>query len=168
VADLNVDMFLPLIPLRRMIVFGENESDLGPLIRYIAAGQGVEVQPDPEPLKTRFIRSDQYSFIRRGVPSVAFKCGYEIGTAEETLMTTWLHERYHAPSDDLAQPVDRSCAGKFNQILFAAMKAVADRPESPRWNEESFFRRLSAPDVNSSAPSSDARMVVPPRMEPER
>ena len=169
VADLNVDMFLPLIPLRRMIVFGENESDLGPLVRDAAARQGVEIQPDPEPLKTRFIRSDQYSFIRRGVPSVAFKCGYEIGTAKETLMTAWLHERYHAPSDDLEQPVDRSCAKKFSQILFEATKAVADRPEAPRWSQESFFRRLAARSVSSSAPSSDGKALADPsRMEPER
>lgn len=169
VANLNVDMFLPLIPLRRMIVFGDNESDLGPLVRGVAARRGVEVQPDPEPLKNRFIRSDQYNFIRRGEPSVAFKCGYELGTAEETLMTAWLHERYHAPSDDLAQPVDRACAQKFSQILFEVTKAVADRPEAPRWNRESFFRRLIARSVSTSATSSDGRaFAIPPHPELER
>ena len=35
------------------------------------------MQADPEPLRNIFIRSDQYSFIRDGIPSVAMKVGYE-------------------------------------------------------------------------------------------
>ena len=55
-----------------------------------------------------FIRSDQYSFIRRGVPSIALKVGFVKGSPEEQLSKKWLGERYHAPSDDLNQPVDKA------------------------------------------------------------
>jgi hypothetical protein len=55
-----------------------------------------------------------------------------------------LKERYHAPSDDIFQPVDKVCAAKFNQVVVELAKAVANRTERPRWNAGSFFRRFSA------------------------
>ncbi len=143
VADLNVDMFLPLFPLRLITVYGLNESDLGARIREVAQKMGVGIQDDPEPLRNVFIRSDQYSFIREGVPSLAFKVGYTKGSPEEKIAKTWLKERYHAPSDDIHQPVDKACAAKFNAVVLEMAKTVADRPERPRWNTDSFFRRFS-------------------------
>jgi Zn-dependent M28 family amino/carboxypeptidase len=143
VADLNVDMFLPLFPLKLLTVYGLNESDLGQRIREVASGLGVSIQEDQEPQRNVFIRSDQYSFIKEGVPSLSFKVGYTKGSAEEQIAKTWLKERYHAPSDDVNQPVDKGCAAKFNQVVMELAKAVANRTERPRWNADSFFRRFS-------------------------
>ena len=142
VADLNVDMFLPLFPLRLITVYGLNESNLGTGIRDVAARLGVAIQEDQEPQRNVFIRSDQYSFIREGVPSLAFKVGYTKGSPEEQIAKTWLKERYHAPSDDIHQPVDKACAAKFNQVVLELAKAVANRAERPKWNSDSFFRRF--------------------------
>ncbi len=69
VADINVDMFLPIVPLKVLRVQGLGESDLGDRAREVAQSLGVRVQPDPEPLRNVFIRSDQYNFIRHGIPS---------------------------------------------------------------------------------------------------
>ena len=142
VADLNVDMFLPLFPLRLMTIYGLNESDLGDDVREVARRMGVTIQDDQEPERNIFIRSDQYSFIRRGVPSLAFKVGYAKGSAEETIAKTWLKERYHAPSDDVHQPVDKACAAKFNEVVMELAKVVANREQRPRWKAASFFRRF--------------------------
>ena len=143
VADLNVDMFLPLFPLRGVTVYGLNESDLGEEIRLVARARGVRVQDDLEPERNIFIRSDQYSFIRRGIPALTMKVAYEKGSPEEKIAKTWLKERYHAPADDLKQPVDLECAGRFDDLLRALAEAVADRPERPRWNANSFFKRFA-------------------------
>jgi len=145
VADLNVDMFLPLFPLRSITVYGLNESDLGEEIRTVARLRGIRVQDDPEPERNIFIRSDQYSFIRRGIPSLAMKVGYEKGSPEEKIAKTWLKERYHAPADDLKQPVDLECAGRFDDLLRALAESITERPERPRWNATSFFRRFAEP-----------------------
>jgi peptidase M28-like protein len=142
-GDLNVDMLLPIVPLKRLIVFGSDESNLSAVVADAARRAGVELQADPEPLKNRFIRSDQYSFIRAGVPSVAFKCGYLAGSAQESVMTAWLRARYHAPSDDLDQPVDLAAADGFSRLFYDAAREAADRSEAPRWNDSSFFRRFS-------------------------
>jgi Zn-dependent M28 family amino/carboxypeptidase len=143
VADLNVDMFLPLFPLHSVTVYGLNESDLGDEIRAVARTRGVRIQDDQEPERNIFIRSDQYSFIRRGIPSLAMKVGYEKGSPEEKIAKTWLKERYHAPADDLKQPVDLECAARFDDLLRALAEAVADRPERPHWNANSFFKRFA-------------------------
>ncbi|HEX3877291.1 MAG TPA: M28 family peptidase, partial [Bryobacteraceae bacterium] len=75
VADINLDMFLPLYPLKVIEVQGLTESSLGEQVRAAAESLGVKVQPDQEPEQNRFIRSDQYSFIKYGVPALAFKFG---------------------------------------------------------------------------------------------
>jgi len=110
VADLNTDMFLPIVPLKVLTVYGLAESDLGDRVTALAAHLGYRVQADPEPLRNLFIRSDQYNFIKQGVPSLAMKVGSEPGSAEEKVFKQWLTERYHAPSDDADQPVNLEAA----------------------------------------------------------
>ncbi len=143
VADLNFDMFLPLFPLRMLTVYGLDESDLGVHARKVAESMGIRIQPDQEPQRNLFIRSDQYNFIRRGVPSLAFKVGYEKGSPEEATAKQWLKERYHAPSDDIHQPVDLKAAAEFNAVMLKLAEAVANQDERPKWNTDSFFRRFA-------------------------
>jgi len=146
VADINTDMFLPLIPLKVLTVYGLQESDLGDIVRGVAEAQGVKIQPDPEPLRNSFIRSDQYSFIRHGIPALAMKVGYEQGSPDAKLYKDWLTQRYHAPSDDTNQPVDLQSAAAFEQIVRGLTIAVANRTERPQWKSDSFFRRFAQAD----------------------
>ncbi len=143
-ADFNMDMFLPLFPLKWLEVQGLNESTLGVDIRAAAEEAGVKVQADKEPNRNRFIRSDQYSFIKKGVPSLAFKFGYQPGDPEEKIFKDWYTNRYHGVSDDLSQPVDLQAAAQFDDILKNTAVRVADAPQEPHWTEQSFFRRFAA------------------------
>jgi Zn-dependent M28 family amino/carboxypeptidase len=142
VADINMDMFLPLFPLRYLEVQGLNESTLGDDIRAVADAAGVDVQADKEPDANRFIRSDQYSFIKKGVPALAFKFGWIPGSPEEKIFRTWYSTRYHGVSDDASQPVDLEGAAQFNGILTALIERVANAAQSPEWKPDSFFRRF--------------------------
>jgi Zn-dependent M28 family amino/carboxypeptidase len=143
VADINTDMFLPLYPLKRLIVFGLDESDLKNDVTAVAKPAGVAVLPDPEPKRNIFIRSDQYSFVRQGIPSLMLMVGYEKGSKEEATLMTWLKDRYHAPSDDLNQPVDKVAAGQFDSLVARLITHVANRDDRPRWSESSFFKRFA-------------------------
>jgi Zn-dependent M28 family amino/carboxypeptidase len=135
-------MFLPLYPLKVIEVQGLTESSLGDQVRAAAKELGVEVQTDREPEQNRFIRSDQYSFIRSGIPSLAFKFGYEFGSTEEKIRRDWVRDRYHKPSDDLTQPVDLAAAAKFNRVIMGLLERVANDPARPKWNDYSFFKRF--------------------------
>jgi Zn-dependent M28 family amino/carboxypeptidase len=143
VADLNMDMYLPLFPLKWLEVQGLQESSLGSDIRVVAEAAGVRVQADKEPNHNRFIRSDQYSFIKKGVPSLAFKFGYIPGGPEEKIFKDWYTNRYHAVSDDINQPVDKAAAAQFNEILKNLAVRVADASSDPAWNSSSFFKRFA-------------------------
>lgn len=143
VADINMDMYLPLFPLRYLEVQGLNESTLGDDIRAVSAAAHVEIQADKDPNANRFIRSDQYSFIRKGVPALAFKFGWIPGSPEEKIFRDWYRDRYHAVGDDANQPVDMAAAAQFNSILTALLERVADSTQPPQWKPDSFFRRFA-------------------------
>ena len=144
-ADLNVDMVLPIVPLKHLIVHGENESDLGVLARTEAEAVGIAVVPDPEPQRNLFIRSDQFNFIRAGVPSVAFSTGAIQGSPEDSLLHAWIRNRYHEPSDDLDQPIDARAAADLIRYVTRLTARVANAPARPRWNDTSFFKRYATP-----------------------
>jgi len=143
VANINIDMFLPIVPLKILTVYGLQESDLGELVTEVAAERGLQVQPDPEPLRNAFIRSDQYSFIKHGIPAVAMKIGFVPGSPEQKIFKDWLTERYHAPSDDTNQPVDLAAAAGYEEVIRGLMVAIANDPSRPQWKQDSFFRRYA-------------------------
>jgi len=144
VANINLDMFLPLYPLKVIEVQGLTESSLGESVRAAAAVYGVDVQSDREPEQNRFIRSDQYSFIRRGVPALAFKFGYEFGSPEETIRRTWVNDVYHTPADEADGLINPDAAARFNRVIMTLLQQVANDTARPTWNDDSFFRRFAS------------------------
>jgi hypothetical protein len=143
VADLNMDMYLPLFPLKYLEVQGLGESTLGDDVTEVCKESGVTVQADKQPDHVRFIRSDQYSFIKKGVPSLAFKFGWLPGTPEEKLFNDWYKDRYHGPADDTSQPLDKAAAAQFDGILEKLALRVAGANSRPTWKPDSFFRRFA-------------------------
>ena len=143
VANVNTDMFLPLFPLKMLMVLGLDESDLGNDIRATAKAVGVTVQADPEPQRNRFVRSDQYSFVKVGIPALAMKVGYEESSPQAEIARRWTAERYHAPSDDLDQPIDHAAAGQFVDVVANLAVRIANRADRPSWNDSSFFKRFA-------------------------
>jgi Zn-dependent M28 family amino/carboxypeptidase len=144
VADINVDMFLPIVPLKILRIQGLAESDLGDRAAAVAQSLGVKAVPDPEPLRNLFVRSDQYNFIRHGIPSVVMDVFYEPGSPEQKLFKDWLTNRYHAPSDDINQPVDLKAAALYEEIVRRLLIETADATARPQWKPDSFFRRYAA------------------------
>ncbi|HEX4275171.1 MAG TPA: M28 family peptidase, partial [Bryobacteraceae bacterium] len=117
-----------------------NESTLGDDIRAVAGAARVEIQADKDPNANRFIRSDQYSFVKKGVPALAFKFGWIPGSPEEKTFRDWYRDRYHGVADDVNQPVDRAAAAQFNSILLALLERVANAPHPPQWKPDSYFK----------------------------
>ena len=174
VANLNTDMFLPLFPLRSLVVQGLEESDLAADLRSMARPLGIEVYSDPEPERNAFTRSDQYSFIRTGVPSLSLKVGFTKGSPEHEMVKRWRTERYHAPSDDLAQPIDRQAAEDFNRVYVAVARSDRE-PADPARLEQRQLLQAVCTEVDAESPRTepshaargraDARRRRPPRAE---
>ncbi len=145
VADLNTDMYLPIIPLTGVFAYGWDESDLGKDILPVLKAHGLANLADPEPEQVRFIRSDQYSFIQRGIPALAFKTGYIKDSPEDKTISEWLANRYHKPSDDLSQPVNLQTAVAFDSLYFDIVRTIADRDTRPAWYPASVFASIPRP-----------------------
>lgn len=142
-ATINLDMFLPIIPMRTVRGYGVGESDLAEHLSAAARDLGIEVQDDPQPERNIFIRSDQYNFIKRGVPALFLSVGFDLDSADAETMTSWFANRYHSPSDDVQQPIDLESAAAFNRLMTALTLRIADADQRPAWNVDSFFRRFA-------------------------
>ena len=142
VANVNIDMFLPIQPIRGITAYGSEESDLGDVLRRVARAESLKVVPDPRPEETIFIRSDQYPFIKKGIPALMLDAGPTSARAD-SVDEGWRRTHYHKPSDDAAQTIDLGGVARYDRFALALTRAVADQPQRPRWREGSFFRRYA-------------------------
>jgi Zn-dependent M28 family amino/carboxypeptidase len=141
-ADLNLDMFMPLFALKKLHVQGLEESTLGEDAKEVGAEHGIVIAADPEPDRNSFIRTDQYSFVQAGVPALAMKFGWTMGSPEYKAWRGWLAQRYHSTDDDLTQPVDLVAAAQFNDFFADLARAVANDPARQHYLDTSFFKRF--------------------------
>ncbi len=139
VADINLDSLRPIFPLKLLTVLGLSDSTLGEMAQGVAKSLDIRTQPDPEPDRLELIRSDQISFLRAGVPSIAFMYGYKPGSGEERTYRRWYRERYHRPADDLKQPWNPAVAARFNIFFYQLLEQVANMDTRPEWRPASPF-----------------------------
>lgn len=136
VADINIDGG-SLWPFNALFARGAGHSTLAAAVDAAAAAAGVPVVQDPFPEQASLVRSDQYSFIRKGVPALIVGATRE--PAARTLALDWVRNRYHQPSDDMTQPMDFEAAARFTRDQFLIGYAVAQADARPRWNPGDFF-----------------------------
>jgi Zn-dependent M28 family amino/carboxypeptidase len=153
VANVNLDMFLMLHPCEDLVVFGAEHSSLGPAATRAAEREGLAVSPDPDPEQVIFIRSDQFAFIREGVPAVFPVAGRrgDAGTAR----ARWMRTAYHSPQDDLEQAFDWGAGVEFARFVVRLVREVAEADAPPAWNPGDFFGEA----FGGERPSADADRV---------
>ena len=145
VGNINLDMVLALRPLTHIVAFGAEHSTLGPVVERAAALAGLAVIPDPTPDQVVFIRSDQFSYVKQGIPAI-FPVSGGNGSAENLAeVVRWRAEHYHAPSDDMGQPFDWDGEARFTRMAFLATWLAADGAKAPRWNDGDFFGQKFGP-----------------------
>ena len=144
VADINMDMFTMLFPVKDVIALGAEHTTLGDLAADAAKQAGFELSPDPQPEEVRFIRSDQYSFVKQGNPAMIFKAGIKSSDPSidgEKLTREWLREVYHSVKDNPDQKLDYASGARWADANFRLALAVANAPERPAWKKGDFFGR---------------------------
>lgn len=142
VADVNMDMFLMIYPVADVVPLGGEHTSLGALVPAAAKASGFEVSPDPYPEEVRFIRSDQYSFVKAGIPAIHLKPGNKSSDPNvdgAKLTRDWLRNVYHSPRDDMSQPFDFASGARYAATNLRLVRAVADAPARPSWTPDDFF-----------------------------
>ncbi|ODP38078.1 M28 family metallopeptidase [Sphingomonas turrisvirgatae] len=152
VGVVNLDMPVLTYDFTDVIAFGAEHSTLGPIAERALTSAGIKVSPDPMPEQGIFTRSDHYSFVVEGVPSIMLATGFA-GEGRDKF-TTFLAKTYHRPNDDLSQAFNWQAGAKFARVNYLIARAVANATEAPRWNPGNFFGetfgRKTAPAVPST------------------
>jgi Zn-dependent M28 family amino/carboxypeptidase len=148
VANVNLDGAMPFYDFADLVAFGAEQSEMGERLAAGAGTLGLTVAPDPFPEEGIFTRSDQYSFVKRGVPSIFLYMGFtdmagrNVGRAFWDETTTRIA---HRPRDDLSQPIDYAVAAKFADVFRRTILETANAAERPLWYEDSLFGARYAP-----------------------
>ena len=143
VANVNMDEDQMLWPLLDIIPFGAEHSTLGGVMKRAAESLHLSLSPDPMPEEVIFIRSDQYSFVKQGVPAVFLVAGFKSNDPKidpPAIFKDWEATRYHQPQDDMQQPgLDFNQAVKYAQFAYLCGWLIAEDPARPAWNAHDFF-----------------------------
>lgn len=153
VANINIDGAPGLFyPLKDVVAMGAEHSSLQKNVESIAAKLGYSLAADPMPEENYFIRSDQYSFVLRGVPAVDVTDGpnstdTKINGLE--FQKKWNVTRYHTPLDNMEQPLEFLSAARASGFNFLLGVAIANQEQAPDWNQNDFFGTRFGP-IHSS------------------
>ena len=142
VANINMDGASVFYTFKDIIALGAPDSTLDAVVTRNAARVGLKVSPDPEPEQNFFIRADQYSFVRQGVPSVLISEGEQAqdpAVDAKKMGEQWIATRYHAPSDDMNQPFNFEATVQYMQVNFLVGYDLAQDPKRPAWKPGDFF-----------------------------
>jgi len=142
VANINLDMPLLLYPSADIVAFGAEHSSLEGTVDKAAGRTGFALSPDPMPEEVLFVRSDQYAFVRKGIPAVFLVPGFASSDPSIDGRKEFMHflgNVYHTPADEVGLPFDEESALRFGLLNYEVILAIANDPQRPSWNEGDFF-----------------------------
>lgn len=157
VANVNIDMPVLLYPFADIVAFGANHSSLGATVDTAAAAVGIKQSPDPMPEQAIFTRSDHYTLVQQGVPSVFLMTGFTSKDPKQKGGEVWgkfFAKHYHKPTDDKAGltadfgAIRYDAGAVFADINYGITNEVANNPQRPVWLKDSFFGKIFGKDYN--------------------
>jgi hypothetical protein len=146
VADIDVDGAYPISPLKDVVALGTDESSLGANVARAAAALGLQVSPDPEPEEAYFVRSDNFNFVKKGIPAAQTFNG--VAGLDPQQLAAWKdfwRKRYHQPQDNFEPDRDWAPFAELTRFNFLLGVSIAQEPSRPTWNADSWFRRFPEP-----------------------
>lgn len=147
-ADINFDGIGTEIygPVKRVVGFGAEHSDLGSVFADVAAATGNIVTPDPMPEENAFVRSDHYAFVKKGVPALML-LGGPAGDVSVWIprAKTWLETDYHSPSDTVKPDWNWTGPQTLAQLGLVIGLRVANADAMPAWLTTSPFNKPRNP-----------------------
>ncbi|MBA6257927.1 M28 family peptidase [Colwellia sp. MB3u-28] len=147
VANVNLDMPLILYPFADIIAFGSTHSSLGPIVASAAEKINLSLSDDPMPEQALFTRSDHYSFVKAGIPSVFLMTGFKSKDPEidgGAVFGDFLKNHYHQHSDEITLPIRYDAAASFAEVNMMIGLEIANGDKRPTWNQGDFFGKTFA------------------------
>jgi peptidase M28-like protein len=132
-------------PVKRIVGFGAEHSDLGKIFEDVTVAAGDMVAPDPMPEENAFVRSDHYAFVKQGVPALMLM-GVPAGDESMWLPRArkWLETDYHSPNDTIKPDWDWTGPQTLAKVGLIIGLRVANAETMPAWKTTSPFNRLRA------------------------
>jgi hypothetical protein len=132
-------------PVKRVVGFGAQYSDLGKTLEGVVAATGAAVIPDPMPEERAFERSDHFAFVKRGVPALML-LGLPEGdmAALKARVKKWQETDYHQPTDTVRPEWNWEGPRLLAEIGLIVGMRVANAEQSPAWLPGSPFKRQAA------------------------
>ncbi len=144
-ADLNLDGIGSEVygPVKTMVGYGAEHSTLGAMMDDVARSMAIDTIPDPFPDEKIFYRSDHYSFVERGVPSLMLM-GAPAGdkTIWMKRIKDWEKGDYHQPGDTIQPDWSWEGAETVAEIMGIMGWRVAEADAMPSWLPASRFGKL--------------------------
>jgi len=142
VADINSDMPTIIAPFLSAVAIGSEHSSLAKQVKIAGDNLGIAIEDDPEPEQGRFTRSDQFSFVSVGIPSIYVKYGNKTADGKNNLdvaVKVWRAKYYHKPQDDINGLFDFQAGITYSQFNFLIGYLVAQDSARPQWVKGSAF-----------------------------
>jgi len=140
VAAINVDGIAAFEEFTDIVGIGAELSSLKNDLLNVAASQGLRVSSIPENYfyeSESVSRSDQFSFIKAGIPSVLITEGvnYKNTSYEKGILRLiqWSNNVYHSPFDDLKQPLNFMATLQHTNLIYEFVSTIANKEEPPYW-----------------------------------
>ncbi len=134
VANFNFDI-IGIGDSTGLVVYGQERSSLGTVVEKAAQQFNLKIMPDDLPEENIFIRSDHYSFAKKGVPAIFPSFGLDRAGFQKFI------KYYHQPSDDLSLPFNFNYMKKHVQVVFLAGMWVANASKTPTWTKGDEFEK---------------------------
>jgi Zn-dependent M28 family amino/carboxypeptidase len=146
VANINMDGINPYGRMHDVMVVGKGQSELEDLLLTEAGATGRKVEPDSEPEKGSYFRSDHFNFAKVGVPALYIKTGDDLITGGrdkgKDLKAIYIGKYYHQPSDEYDTTRMNFDGGIDDlRLLFGVGKRLVQGTTWPKWKEGSEFRK---------------------------
>jgi hypothetical protein len=148
VGAISVDGLMAFHDFAGIVALGADHSTLGSVSLEAARAIDAVHAPDPIPGRGNLALSDQYPFLRMGIP-VLFPNpdrGRTRSGAED--VATWddyESRHYHQPSDDMSLPLQWDVAQRWGQYIYGVIAGAANAAERPLWYEGDELAAVFAP-----------------------
>ena len=152
VAGFNYDAILPTGLTNDMVVVGYGASELEDLLEQELEKSGRYINPDPNPEKGYFYRSDHISLAKRGVPMLYADGGFDLveggKDAGFAIEEEYRLNAYHGVADEYEESWNLEGLNQSIDVIFNISKELANSSQWPNWYEGNEFK--STRDISRS------------------